>query len=181
MSDLASTINRTFLAAEVAALTGASPKDIQNWVNRGVMVGHRIGGGGGKGKRREFTFQNVMAIAVAKAFLEGGVGSLKLAFDAADQFAHFGDDPRSGNVPREPGFPHHHDNGQTYIIAANGLSDEFIREADGSFDFYSVTQRLGQVTAFAAVDATNVFAAVCHSLGLDYRVVLDAAYPEGRR
>lgn len=175
-------IERTFMAAEVAELTGASPKDVQNWAARGVMVGHRVEGGGSKGKARRFSFFNVMEIAVAKAILDAGSRNVEAAFKAAAGFSHAGDggsgwegDDTPPSPHRLPGLPWHHDHDDTRLFVNGGAS---FAVADGIIGHseHRALIYLGRPPAYLVVNVSQVFGLICQRAGLDARVVLDAVY-----
>lgn len=179
-------IHRTYLASEVAAATGATPRDIQNWALR-VMVGHRVGGGGGKGKRRQFSFNNLMEVAIAKAILDVGSRNVEAAFGAAADFSHYSDGgsgwgSESPSAMRLPALPFHHSLGETRLLVHGdqGMTVlEAPRNAELSKEFGELRamRYLGNPPVYIVVNASTVFMEVCRRLGVDFRHVLDAAYP----
>src|SRR6056297_1888335 len=100
----------TFSAGEVTKAADISASTLQNWIKRSVIIGHRdIKGGGSQGRHRRFSWFNVMEISIAAALVKTGVTDLPRAFDAAQKIAHTGD------FPRRPGFPFHHNHGDTWL------------------------------------------------------------------
>ena len=71
----------------VAIATGTSAKQITDWCNQGQIIGQREPLG--KGRKREFSFFNVMEIAGAVALMQVGVRSPADAFKAAASFRIF--------------------------------------------------------------------------------------------
>ena len=176
----------TLGAQDVATATGTTPKQITDWCHQGHIIGQkdRLG----KGHRREFTFNNVMQIAVGVALMQHGVQSPADAFAAAAHFAHFGSG-HSGWVNenneiveepprprRNPGLPYHYRNGDTYLIVSGERSNVVLVEK-GQLDLYSIFPELVRAPAvFIAVNVSAVFAAVVENMGQDWRAVLDAIY-----
>lgn len=171
------TVNRIYLAGEVADLARVTVKDVQNWAGRGVLVGHK--GGGAKGRRRLFSWSNVMQVAVARGFIEVGVNDLPVAFRAAEDFAYVGADASPQSPARSPGLPFHHKHGTTFVLRTAGASAEVAVPLDGKMNLWTaLPMGLSRLVSFTAVNVSEIFARVCNDLGHDYRIVLDAAYPE---
>lgn len=176
----------TLGAQDVAQATGTTAKQITDWCNQGHILGQN--GRLGKGRRREFSFSNVMEIAVGVALMQHGVQSPADAFGAAMKFAHVGSG-HSGwvnenneiveNPPRpkrNPGFPYHFRDGDTYLIVSGERSNVVLVE-NGQLDLYSIFPELARAPAvFIAVNVTAVFKAVMQNMGEDWRVVLDLVY-----
>lgn len=168
----------TLGAQDVAKATGTTAKQITDWCS----LGHIIGQGGrlGRGHRREFTFNNVMQIAVGVALMQHGVQSPADAFAAAAHFAHFGSG-HSGMVnenneiveepplpKREPGFPYHFRDGEIYLIVSGERSNVALAE-EGQIDLCSIFPDLVLApAAFIAVNVTAVFKAVMQNMGEDW-------------
>lgn len=176
----------TLGAQDVAQATGTTSKQITDWCNQGHILGQK--GRLGKGRRREFTFSNVMEIAVGVALMQHGIQSPADAFAAAMTFAHVGsshsgwvnekdelveDPPRP---KRNPGFPYHYLNGDTFLIVSGERSNVVLVEK-GQLDLNSIFPELtGAPAVFIAVNVTEVFKAVIRNMGQDWRVVLDQVY-----
>lgn len=173
-------------AQDVAQATGTTPKQITDWCHQGHILGQK--GRLGKGRRREFSFSNVMEIAVGVALMQHGIQSPADAFQAAMHFAHVGS-RHSGwvdengemveNPPRpkrNPGFPYHFRDGATYLIVSGERANVVLVEK-GQLNLYSVLPELARPPAvFIAVNVTEVFRVVITNMGEDWRVVLDQVY-----
>lgn len=176
---------RLFGTGEITQFAAVTNDNLQNWLKRGAIVGHRdIKGGGAVGQRRQFSWFNLMEIATAAGFLQLGLSSPALAFKAAQAFAHGGtggfawesdEGVLGGTAKRLPGFPHHHKFGATFIILAAGES-QIILSKDGAL----TSTVLGEASSIGCVvlNATVLFATVVHRMGDDYRQVLDEAYAD---
>lgn len=176
----------TLGAQDVAQATGTTPKQITDWCNQGHILGQK--GRLGKGRRREFTFNNVMEIAVGVTLMQHGLQSPADAFQAAMMYSH-GGSGHSGwvneknelveNPPRPkrtPGFPYHFRDGETFLIVSGERANVVLVEK-GQLDLYSVLPELARPPAvFIAVNVTAVFKAVITNMGEDWRVVLDQVY-----
>lgn len=178
-------LERSFSPSEVAQATGVKAKTISSWADRGLIVGHKSGGSG-KGSHRRHSWFNVMEVACATALMEAGVRAPADAFKAAMHFAHVGSGASGWGEEgatlyrpaRQPGLPHHWGDGHSLLIVAGERS--IVRPTkprDGSF--WSYLHELGTPEAFTTVNVTMVFQRVTHNFGLDWRVVLDEAYPRG--
>lgn len=176
----------TLGAQDVAQATGTTAKQITDWCNQGHILGQK--GRLGKGRRREFSFSNVMEIAVGVALMQHGVQSPADAFGAAMKFAHVGSshsgwvnekDELVENPPRpkrNPAFPYHYREGETYLIVS-GERANVVLVQKGQLDLYSVLPELGRPPAvFIGVNVTEVFKAVITNMGEDWRVLLDQVY-----
>lgn len=175
--------NRVFSTGEITQFADVTNDNLQNWLKRGAIIGHReIKGGGGIGQRRQFSWFNLMEISTAAGFLKIGLSSPALAFAAAQAFAHSGaggfaweDDHElpSGSASRLPGFPYHLKLGMTFIVLASGKS-QIVLSADGALPFTALggSDSLGCIV----LNITELFATVIHRTGNDYRQVLDEVY-----
>lgn len=176
----------TLGAQDVAQATGTTPKQITDWCNQGHILGQkdRLG----KGRRREFSFSNVMEIAVGVALMQHGIQSPADAFKAAMAFAHIGKGPSGWvndkgeiveNNPRPkrlPAFPYHFRDGETFLIISNEKAEVVLVEKF-QLDLYSIFPELARPPAvFIAVNMTEVFKTVITNMGEDWRVVLDQVY-----
>jgi hypothetical protein len=165
--------SKTFSSAEAAAAADVSANTLQNWLKRGVIVGHRPGdikGGGSQGKHRRLSFSAVMQIAVANDLIGGGICDLKNAFLAASKFAHFGDEDR------KPGFPHPPQIGRTVVCLSGDRSEVRLWKPGGDL-LLEAQAMLGRSTV-TTVNATAVFERVVKSLGHDPAEVLREVYKE---
>ena len=120
-------LNRKFTAQSVALATGTTAKQITDWCNQGQIIGQREPLG--KGRKREFSFFNVMEIASAVALMEIGIRAPADAFSAASRFAHISaggsgwvnDDgiaEGNGEPMRWPGLPYHFREGETIMAVS---------------------------------------------------------------
>lgn len=178
-------LNRKYTAQSVALATGTTAKQITDWCNQGQIMGQRVPLG--KGRRREFSFFNVMEVAGAVALMEVGVRSPADAFKAAGYFSHIasgesgcvGDDGimvEEGNDPKRwPGLPFHFREGDTFLAVSGDMSD-VVLSADGTVNTYSIFPNKRRPAGFILLNMSAVFAQVMHRMALDYREVLDEAY-----
>lgn len=157
---------------EVSAATFTPQTTIKSWLHKGLMVGsdHTITGGGGRGRKRGFTFYSVMELATAAAILRGGPADLKSAFSAAREFATF-DSPGRHMATPFPG------SGLTLMLVS-GNNCEIVKWEPGK-DFFAAPRRnLGKPEAMTIIDLEQVFIRTCRGLGLDNAKVMKAAYSE---
>lgn len=182
-------LTNTYSAHDVAAAANVTPMTLQNWLRRGVVVGHGeddIEGGGGRGRHRRFSFYAVMQISIAAALLEvnGGM-EIKQAFYAAMKFAHAGHTTggfvgvvaKDGEATRDPGHPFHFRYGKTLLATGGGKTAIVLHDGKGDA-FDKIMAKLRPAKGFIVIDAGDVFDRVCSALGEHPNVVLDAAYPE---
>ena len=184
--------NGKFGAQDVAAATNTTPKQITDWCNQGHIVGQKEPLG--KGRRREFTFSNVMEVACGVALMQHGIQSPADAFRAAMRFAHIGSahggwvneagetvetNPRP---KRHPGLPYHYLDGETFLVVS-GERSAVIRVVKWQFNTHDIFRdMLSPPAAFIALNVTQVFKEVVKNLGehfhteKDYRIVLDQEY-----
>ena len=175
-------LQRKYTAQTAALATGTTAKQITDWCNQGQIIGQREPLG--KGRKREFSFFNVMEVAGAVALMEAGVRSPADAFKAAGYFSHIsnggsgwvGDDALTDNDPtRLPGLPFHHNHGDTFLAVSGDMS-EVILSNDGTVNTYSIFPMMRRPVGFILLNMSEVFAQVMQSMDLDYRVVLDEQY-----
>ncbi|MDF0599909.1 hypothetical protein P1J78_04110 [Psychromarinibacter sp. C21-152] len=175
---------RQFTSQQVADATDLTHKSVQNWAARGLIVGHS--GGGGKGRARLFSWENLMEFAVAAAVLRLGIATPQEAFSAAREFAHFGEGPAGyaeWDDPAEPdrkiAMPYHHQHGETFMLIF-GEQAKIVAITDGKIPLSAVNVGgTGDPSAFIAVNVSKVFNKVCTRLGLDPSAVLDEVYRVG--
>jgi hypothetical protein len=177
---------KTYSTHEVAAATDVSPATLQNWLKRGVVVGHNdaIEGGGIQGSRRRFSFYAIMQIGIASALIKASGGmDLKMAFQAAMHFAHTGDGGAGYTVDnarepeRSPGHPYHFSLGRTLLATVGENTTVVLNDPAGDM-FGTIRNRLGWANGFTLIDAGDVFDRVCSALGEHPNEVMDAVYPE---
>jgi hypothetical protein len=173
-------LHQTFLAAELAAAANVSPATLQNWANRDLIVGHR--GGGEKGRRRQFTWFNMMEVATAASLVGLGMTPAN-SFKAAAHFSHGSSSPQIAkgqrvSAERLPSLPWHFRDGLTYLFAFADQSSIQLVSFHGETNLRAVRQALGGSLAFVALDMTEIFRCLTGAIGQDWRVLLDEAYPE---
>jgi hypothetical protein len=173
-------LNQVYTAQSVAAATGTTSKQITDWCNQGQIMGQRKPLG--KGRRREFTFFNVMEVAGAVALMEIGIKSPADAFTAASRFAHIGQggsgwvgDEQKKPVERWPGLPYHFREGETFLVVSGDMARTTL-SVSGKLDTYSFFPMHNRPTGFIVLNMSEVFKAVMNNMGEDYRVVLDKIY-----
>lgn len=167
-----------FQLRHAAEAVGVPPQTIKNWLEKDHIVGHRdkISGGGGRGMRREFSFFNVMEMAVAQALVVSGIRNLITAFDAASAFAHAGSGPLLGHPARVPSCPFPPSAEGLTILAVGGGTSRTILHKPGTDFFTKASHAVGHPEVFHVVNINTVFDRVVRSLGADPRDVLDEAY-----
>ncbi len=163
--------DQTFSATQLAHAAGIAPRSVADWATRGLIAGH-VEGGGGRGNHREFSFQNLMEVAVAVRFMESGIKSPKIAFQFAQHFSHTGDETR------EPGFPLHQKYGNTWMLVAGEYST-FV--AGGEGDMIGLESALPHAVrglACVSLNVSRLFSEVCSRLDLGHPYkILDDTYP----
>lgn len=177
--------DRSYMAHEVATLAGTTTKNVQNWTQRGLIVGHLDTTD--KRKHGQYSWFNVMEVACAVALMEIGLNRPQIAFMAAAHIAHIGKgqsgwvgEPAIDIDVRWPGLPFHHMRGLTFLYVAGEnsivvLHRIFNKEAFAD-TYFTITRRLGTKAGFVALNVTEVFKAVMERAGEDYRKMLDDAY-----
>lgn len=173
-------LNQVYTAQSVASATGTTSKQITDWCNQGQIMGQRKPLG--KGRRREFTFFNVMEVAGAVALMGIGIKSPADAFNAASKFAHIGQggsgwvgDEQKKPVERWPGLPHHHTEGETFLIVSGDMA-RTVLSVSGKIDTYQPFPMHTRPMGFIALNVSEVFKVVMQNMGEDWRVVLDKVY-----
>ena len=87
-------MSQRFQLRQVAEIIDASPQTIKTWVARGVISSVEgepaIEGGREQGRRRSFSVDAIMQIAIAKAMIDFGFRDTERAFSAARQFINHG-------------------------------------------------------------------------------------------
>ena len=166
-------LNRSFSSREAGEAIGIEVKHITNWATRGFIVGQSEGG---KGKRRLYSFNNLLEITLALELMAvEGLGP-ESAFRAARRPAFFGGAFKArfaGDVAvptdeRMPGLPFHHSLGDTVLVVGKN-NNRVILTDDGRIPFESD----GPVIV---VSVSKVFQHLCGRLGLDPESILDFIY-----
>lgn len=165
-------LNRKYTAQSVALATGTTAKQITDWCNLGQIMGQR--GTPGKGRKREFSFFNVMEVAGAVALMEVGIRSPADAFKAASYFSHIADGG-GGSPTRRPSLPFHFREGDTFLAVSGDMS-KVVLSADGTVNTNSIFPVMRRPAGFILLNVSAVFAQMMHRMTLDYREVLDEAY-----
>jgi hypothetical protein len=164
---------RQFSAGEVAQAAEIRPATLQNWIKRGVMIGHRnIEGGGGPGRHRRFSWGNVMEVVTVAALIDVGVSDLKAAFGIAQMFAHSGEGPLPGKPGRLPGMPYDPEHGRTLMFVSGGEAEIFpFKPGDDVFSLARAA--LSRPEAMVVLDLLEIFDRACVSLGLHPNELLE--------
>lgn len=173
--------SQEFSLGDVALASGASPQTIKSWLHKGVVIGHRkITGGGGAGKRRKYTFFNIMEIATAKAILDVATPSLgiEIAFKAAQVFAHVGGADnlvldRCPSVPFDTAEIKH----RKTLLCLSGNHARVICYDVGSDIIPSIRTSLMQPEGMIIMEMNDIFDRVTDSLGYRAEDVFLSAYP----
>lgn len=169
----------TFQMGQIASAIDASPQTIKAWLHKEIVTGHRkITGGGGAGKRRNFTFHNVMEFAVAKAIMDVGFQrDAEKAFNAATVFAHTGSGEIDGyQENRMPSFPYY--DGFT-LLCTSGKKTRVLQHDPGNDILPNIRNELLRPVSFITVDMSNVFDGVVTALGYHPQEQIDLAYKRG--
>lgn len=177
-------LNREFTAQSVALATGCDVRKISDWATRGMIVGGN--GGGIQGRSRKFSFFNVMEVAIATQLMDIGLSSVQDAFKAAAHFSHsgeirsgwVGDDHSDEPSPRLPGLPHHHNLGLSFLFAWDKGSAVVLTNYSGEVKLAELTPDYHHARGFIVVNVSELFIGICTRMALDYREVLDEAYPK---
>lgn len=170
-----SIFQRSFQTGEILKASGITNTALQNYLRRGIVVGHKDikgGGGSGTGRYRQYTFRNVMEIALAKAIMDAAQGNIpETAFQAAQIVAHFGEDGRL------PGLPLPASRGFTILAVAG---EQVVIEAwEPGKDILAILRNeLRGHAGFILVNVNDVFRGVCSALDLDPGEILRDAYGE---
>lgn len=182
-------LNETFSAADVVIAANISPETLQNWIKRDLIVGQsdggaKIAGGGSRGKRRQYSWENLMDIVTAAAFVEIGIAPVD-AFKIAHRFSMRSD--AAGAVwdgeakPNEDGYripalPFHHASGETYLFSWAGKR-ALAAFKDGQINLDKVIPTKDRPARFAAVNMSELFNQVAARLGLGHPLeLLDGLY-----
>lgn len=165
--------------SRVSEYTGVPKETLQNWLKRGVVVGHNQDtGGGSQGRHRSFSFYTVMQFAMTKALLDAGMGSVARAAECAAQFAHVGGGGDIFDLPeRMPAFPFHQKNGETLFAVGAERCTEELWSISGPRDTYgNLRYHVGK--SFILINASEVFQLVCNRMGKHPYEILDEVYPD---
>ncbi len=172
----------TFTSKQISEALGISAKDVQNWTTRGLIVGQRDAG---RGHTREYTWSNVMEIAIADSLMKIGLTSPKIAFEAAQKFAHAGHgaagwvgDPSENKGERLPGLPYHHNLGDTYLYVCGQKKVVAVHRIGEDIDDHVRGYLGAPLLGYIAVNVSEVFARTLVGLGYrDPEAFLDNLYP----
>ena len=172
--------DQKYTAQAVATAVGCEAKQISDWCNTGRIVGQREPLG--KGRSRQFSWFNVMEIAIANELMNIGVKSPQDAFAVAQSFSHTNDaDARmlvkEDGAERISSCPYHHSLGTTFLFVAGSVGHIILSE-DGNVNLFTVSRPYSRARGYIVVNVSEVFAAVLHRLGHEYRVILNDAYGE---
>lgn len=167
-----------YTAQAVATAVGCEAKQISDWCNSGRIVGQREPLG--KGRSRQFSWFNVMEIAIANELMNIGVKSPQDAFAAAQMFSHTNDgDMRTlvqdDGPERFVALPYHHRLGFTFLFVS-GSEKNIVLSEDGTVNLFKIAPPYSRARGYIVVNLTEVFGAVLHRLGHDYESILDDAY-----
>lgn len=167
-----------FSQKQIVDATGVEAVQIQNWVKRGLLVGHGNDlSTEGRGNRRSYSGYSLMEIAIAKSIIEaGGMSDLKDTFRAASHFAHFGEDALPGKPARHPGLPFHVANSKTLVLVGRGWSDEIVFTSKDSILHFS--SRLLRRGGCLVIDASAAFRQAVTRAGFDPVEIMRFAYGE---
>ena len=169
-----------YTAQAVARAVGCEAKQISDWCNAGRIVGQREPLG--KGRSRQFSWFNVMEIAIANELMIIGVKSPQDAFAVAQSFSHTNDPDvrmlvREDGAERNASFPYHHSLGTTFLFVSGSLGHVILSE-DGNVNLFTVASPYSRARGYIVVNVSEVFAAVLHRLGHDCSDILNEFYPE---
>lgn len=146
-------------------------------------------GGGSQGKRRMWSFRNIIEIAIANYLFTNGDIELERALYAGSTFAYTGTmpgnmavdtfaDPKSHDPMRMPGFPFFDPakpNLRTFgYLSKSGCT--IVGVGDGYEPEREALMRLGHPKVWTVFDCDEVFLQVCQHLGLRPNIVLEDAY-----
>lgn len=175
-------ITEKFGAQEVAAATGTTPKQITDWCNQGHIFGQKEPLG--KGRRREFTFRNVMQIAGAVELMQVGVTAPGDAFRAAAYFAHIESEHSEvggkENPPlpvRKASFPYHFEDGETFL-AVSGRQGSVVLSKAGEINVRRIFPLHRKPVGLILLDVTEVFKTVIARMdtGSNWAQILNEVY-----
>ena len=167
----------TFSTGKVVKAANITNAKLQSWMRRDLIVGHRkkapIGGGGAPGSSREFSYFNVMEIAVAEAVLQVGSQSVEEAFHIAMGFAHMGNGAsfwageEEPPLPRDPGMPfnpHVHPGCQTLLCVA-GTASVTVPWKPGSDAYIDARHKLHNPASMVIIEIDPIYERVVKALG----------------
>ena len=178
--------SKKFAAHQVGAAIGCDPKQISDWCNAGRVIGQREPLG--RGNSRQFSWFNIMEMALAERLMSIGMKSVSDAFFVAQKFSHIGDGPlpagfvddglsSADKTPyRSPGLPFNWTDGTTYLVVWAG-GDQIILSEKGTVDLTKFPPLYHRETGFIILNVTEIFVGVTHRLELgDYHDILANAY-----
>lgn len=173
---MAKILQKIFTAGEVTLAAGITNDRLQTWLrNDRLIVGQRdtLAGvvSGGAGNRRNFSFFNVMEIALATNLVALGLG-VDRAFEAAKRFAHMASEERS------PAFPFK--DGRTLFWCSES-SQGVVCWKPNENDSVAITELFASQVTYAlenvrVVDVSRVFNRVVSALGFHPQEMIDEMY-----
>lgn len=170
-------LSAKYRTKDICKAANISNGRLQNYFARGLVMGHRSVEGGGA-NNRIYRWPTLMEVAAATEMIAAGIPP-KAAFFFAAEVAHAGHSEGDGLPARHPGFPFHHNLGDTLILAT-GDTAKIACDGAASFDTTFALRMMGNPLCYVTLNVTELFNTVCQRLetGQDYRSVLDAFYPE---
>lgn len=185
-------LDKTYSAGEVSTAAAVATPTVADWASKGFIAGQREPLG--RGRRRAFSWSNIIEIAGAAALMDIGVRSPTDAFRAAVRFSHAGsshggwiDDAGTAHEHdpsplRLPGLPYPIQQGLTFLLVAGDQSAVILIDRKTSF-LDALVKLKGmsptRPSGFIALDMTRTFLLVTERLGLDGHEILKTAYNGG--
>jgi len=168
---------QTFTTGQIVEATGVTNMNLQNWLKRNLIVGQKdIQGGGSPGRHRQYSFFNLIEIAMAKALTEAGMTDMPTVFQAASSFSH-GGTHRPITAERLPGMPFDISEGRTLLIAGPQWSEViFFKNDESAISLFAKMRPRGSALRCVVIDATDVFLRVIRAIGLEPHTVIREAY-----
>lgn len=178
---MAKILQQFFTTGDVTQAAGITNDRLQTWLrNDRLVVGQRdtLAGAvsGGAGNRRNFSFYNVMEIALATNLVELGLG-VDRAFEAAKRFAHMASGERS------PAFPFQ--DGRT-LFWCSDASQGVVCWKPSENDSGAITELFASQVTYTlenvrVVDVSRVFDRVVSALGFHPQEMIDEMYAHSTR
>lgn len=167
---------QTFTTGQIVEATGVTNMSLQNWLKRNLIVGQKeIQGGGSPGRHRQYSFFNLIEIAMAKALIEAGMTDMPTIFQAASSFSH-SQTKKTKEPTREAGMPFNVEGARTLLIAGPKWSEViFFKTDDAAISLFAKMRPHGTLRC-VVVDATDVFHRVINAIGLESHKVIREAY-----
>ncbi len=173
-------LDRNYNASDVGRTNKMSIQRLNSWHERGLITGLKdLEGAGKQGRNRRYSFYNVMEVALAEKIIGAGIAA-NLAYKASRNFAHAGDGGAIfDQLERFPGFPFHHDKGETAFAFCGDHSFETIIGRDNAFQ--ALDDHLHGIRNLASapmivVNVSALFTEICGAMGIHDYAALDAVY-----